>query len=87
MIVNVNLMVKNVIQIKSGIKVCVDVNVNIPTKHHVCKRDYVYNPSTWACEISRYSKSITDDLVITCDEIIEPSDTVSVNLNDKRSKM
>ena len=46
MIVNVNLMVKNVIQIKSGIKVCVDVNVNIPTKHHVCKRDYVYNPST-----------------------------------------
>ena len=46
MIVNVNLMVKNAIQIKSGIKVCVDVSVNIPTKHHVCKRDYVYNPST-----------------------------------------
>ena len=46
MIVNVNLMVKNVIQIKSGIKVCVYVSVNIPAKHHVCKRDYVYNPST-----------------------------------------
>ena len=34
-------MVKHAIQIKSGIKICFDVIVNIRTKHHVYKKDYV----------------------------------------------
>ena len=37
------------------------------TKDHVCKKDYVWNPSTCACKIKRYLTSIADDLVITCD--------------------
>ena len=46
---------------------------------------YAKNPSTCACEINRYLKSIVDDLVITCDEVINVSDTVSTNLDDKKA--
>ena len=44
-IVNVNLIVQNVIQIKVGIKISVNVSVENPLKHHVCEKDYVWNPS------------------------------------------
>ena len=49
------------------------------------KIDYICNPSICACEINRcFLKSIDDDLVITCDEIINVLDNVSINLNDKK---
>ena len=32
--------------------------------------DYVSNPSTCACDNNTHLKSIVDDLVATCDEII-----------------
>ena len=63
-----------------------------PIKHFVYKKDYICNPSTCSCEISRYLKAIADDLVISCDEIMEVvtklcdvSDTESINLTDKKA--
>ena len=68
--VNVNLMVENLIQIKSGITINVDVNVKTLKKHRVCQKDYIWNPATSSCENFKYLASIIDDSVITCDEII-----------------
>ena len=40
-------------------------------KHRVCKEHYVSNPSVSACETNKYLKSIVNDLVLTCDELIK----------------
>ena len=40
-------------------------------KHRICEKDYVWNPSLCICGNGKYLASIMDDLVITCDEIIE----------------
>ena len=55
--VNVDLMGKNVIQINGGITINVDVSVR---KHHVCEKDYIWNPSTCGCENGKYLASIID---------------------------
>ena len=55
--VNVDLMGKNVIQINGGITINVDVSVK---KHHVCEKDYIWNPSTCSCENRKYLASIID---------------------------
>ena len=36
----------------------------------VCEKDYVWNPSTCACKISKYLKCIIGDSVVICKEII-----------------
>ena len=41
-------------------------------KHHVCEKDYVWNPATCSCE--KYLASIMDDSAIMCDDIIESYD-------------
>ena len=40
-------------------------------------------PSTYACSINRYLESTVDDLVITCDETINVSGALPINLNNK----
>ena len=70
--VNVNLMVVNIIQIKSGIPI--NANVSVKTSKILCIRR---NPSTSASEINRYVQNIVDDLVITCGNIKDVPDTVS----------
>ena len=40
-------------------------------KHHLCEKDYIWNPATGSCENGKYLASIIDDSVITCDEIID----------------
>ena len=55
--VNADLMGKNVIQIHGGITINVDVSVK---KHHVCEKDYIWNPSTCSCENGKYLASIID---------------------------
>ena len=40
-------------------------------KHHICEKDYIWNPATCSCENGKYLASIIYDLVITCDEIID----------------
>ena len=39
-------------------------------KHHVCDKDYIWNPLTCSCENGKYLPSVIDDSVITYDEII-----------------
>ena len=58
-------------------------------KHHICEKDYIWNPATCSCENGKYLASTIDNLVITCDEIIdaeaksydEETKTISKNNN------
>ena len=62
-------MIKNLIQIKSGIM----INVNVSEKKHLCEEHYIWNSatcSTCSCENGKYLASIIDDTVIMRDEII-----------------
>ena len=40
-------------------------------KHHICEKEYIWNPSTHSFENGKYLASIMDDIVVTCDEFIE----------------
>ena len=64
--VNVNFMVKNVIQIKFGIT----ANVNASARKNVCEKGYIWNPTACSCENGRYAGSIIDSSII-CDKIIQ----------------
>ena len=87
---DVNLMVENVIQNKNRIMMS-----RKSIKHWVYEEDYVWNPSISACEsdkhykIKKYlkdctgMKSLTHDLVITCDEIVDKPEATLFSLNDK----
>ena len=55
-------------------------------KHHICEKDYIWNPATCSCENEKYLASIIDDSVITCDEIIEETKTIPTNFNEKNTK-
>ena len=50
--VNVNLTNKNVIKIKSGLMINVDVTVK---KHHICEKDYIRNPDFVWWNYKKYS--------------------------------
>ena len=55
-------------------------------KHHVCKKDYIWNPSTCNCQFDKYLKwNIGDSVNITCDKIIEPTKTNVINLNNEEA--
>ena len=41
---------RNVIHIKTGMTVNVDVSAKIKKKHHVCEKYYIWNPGTCTCE-------------------------------------
>ena len=69
-------MVENVIQIKSEITINADRNVIILLS---MLENPIWNPIKYAREIDRYLKSIADDLVITCDEIIDVLDVIPIN--------
>ena len=43
-------------------------------KHHICEKDYVWNPATCSCENGKYLASIMDDSAIICDEVIKSYD-------------
>ena len=40
-------------------------------EHHACEKGYTWNPALCSCENGKYVGVITDDSVITCDEIID----------------
>ena len=55
----------------------INVGVSAKIKKKSCvQKNHISNPSTCTCENGRYTRSITDDSVITCDEIIEETNTV-----------
>ena len=62
-------MVGNITQTKSG----KTINVGVSTKeHHLCKKGYIGNLSTWSCKKDKYvGGGIIDGSVITCDETID----------------
>ena len=65
--VNANFMEENVIQINGGIAINVDASV----KNNVCKKYYVWNPTTCNCDNGKYLASIMDDSTIICDEVMK----------------
>ena len=70
-------MKENIIQIKNGIMINVDVSIK--TSH--MWKDYFRNAATCSGENEKYLASIIDDdSLITCDEIKEESKTISTNL-------
>ena len=72
-------MVKIVAQIKIAIKEKIKKSLKIKKKHH--EKDYIWNPATCSCKNGKYLASIIDDSVITCDEIINTTKTISTNFN------
>ena len=48
-----------------------------PKEHNSCKKDYIWNSATCICENGKYVGIITDDSVITCDEIIDTTKSAS----------
>ena len=68
--INVNLMVENVVQIKSGITINAGASVKIWKKHHPCVKYYIWNPAICSCKTGKYLASIIDNSIITCGEII-----------------
>ena len=57
-------------------------------KHHIWKKDekdYLQKPAKCSYEIGKYFASIKDDSAITSDEIIEETETVLTNFNEKKS--
>ena len=82
--VNVNLMIEDVIQIRSGITMCLDASAkNI---ENCC----IWNTATCSCKYGKYLGSIIDDSVITCDEIIDtetkPYDEQTKTVTKKNEK-
>ena len=75
-------MVESVIPIKSGITINVDASVKIQ-KHSLCKKYYIWNLAICSFKNGKYLASFIDDSVITCDEIIEETKTISTNFNKK----
>ena len=63
------------------------ININVSVKkHHICGKDYIWNPVTCSCENGKYLVSIIDDnLVMNCDEIIEETKTIPTNFYEKKS--
>ena len=54
-------------------------------KHHICEKDYIWNPAACSCKNGKYFASIIDDSVIACDEIIEETKTITTNFNEKNA--
>ena len=88
-IVNVNLIVQLVTEIKDGIM------INVKSKKYLtCRKDYSWNPSTYNYENSRYIKSAVDNSV-AYDKVIsvmnrvstDVTSTVLINFDNKDKKV
>ena len=73
-------MVESELQIKSGKCRCET------KKHHMCEKDYIWNPAICSCQNGKYLASIIDDSVIMRDKIINAEkNTVTTNFNEKNA--
>ena len=45
-------------------------------KNNVCEKDYIWSPAICSCGNGKFVGSITDDSVITCDEIIDTTRSI-----------
>ena len=78
-------MVKNETQIKSEIMNNDWCDCKNLKQHHVCEKDYIWNPATCSCENGNYLANIVNDSVTTCDETIDAATTVPTNVNEKKN--
>ena len=70
------------------------VSVRDPVRH-TCKKSYIWNPITCACEVDRYFKNIIGYSVVTYNEIIDavaklyedPTKTTPISFNQKRQPL
>ena len=51
----------------------------------MCGKDYILSCTTWSCENGKYSASIIEDSVITCEEILEETKTVRTNFDERKT--
>ena len=51
----------------------------------MCEKDYILSCTTCSCENGKYSASIIDDSVITCEEILEETKTVRTNFDERKT--
>ena len=88
-ILNVNLIVQLVTEIKDGIM------INVKCKKYLtCRKNYSWNPSIYICENSRYIKSAVDNSV-AYDKVIsvlnrvstDVTSTVLINFDNKDKKV
>ena len=77
-------MVENVIQIKSGIAINIDVSVKIWKNITCAKKDYIRNPATCSCKNGIYIGSIIVNSVITGDNIIKEGKTIQINFDEEK---
>ena len=53
-------------------------------KHHICEKDYIWNPPTCSCKNGKYLASIIDNLVIIFNEITDAeTKTNQTNFNEE----
>ena len=78
---NVNLTVKNLIQIKSGITINVDASVKIKKNIVFAKKNYIQYPATSLRKLfSKYYSGISAYF----NEVLEETKTASANFNEKK---
>ena len=51
----------------------------------MCEKDYIWNPAVCSCKSGKYLASIIDDLVITCDEIIDADAEAMTNAEETKT--
>ena len=62
-------------------------------KHNINEKDHILNPVTFRCKNGKYLANIMEDLLITCDEIIdtevksheEETKTIPTSFNEKKA--
>ena len=59
--------------------------IGLEKKHHMCEKDYIWNPGVCSCKSGKYSASIIDDLVIMCDEIIDADAEAMTNAEETKT--
>ena len=75
-------MEENIIQINDGITINVDVSV----KNAMYVKNIIFGILLCNCENGKYLAIISDNLAITCDEVIESYDE-ETNFNEKRQRV
>ena len=53
-------------------------------KHHICEKEYTWNPTICSCENGEYLANPIDDSVILSDEIIGEKKFIPTKFNEKR---
>ena len=47
------------------------------------RKKYIWKPATYSCKNCKYFASIIDDSEIACDEVIEETNLIPTNVNEK----